>query len=138
MSGLASAPPDEEHEALGAVLRTGCPWRFWPSALVCDTVAGEDAHQNERGPWGECTDIELSSPTASGDTHIALWRHRPQDIGAATIERRYRKRWRIEAMFQRLTQPHLQPRCAQTTGHSNTSTATLAVLCTTMPIHALR
>jgi IS4 transposase len=141
------------------------------SALVCDIVACEDAHQSERvgaatlmesalaqqvwiadrhfctqallrglserqacfivreharhprvserGPWGECTDIEtarvreqgirlkshdgqeqpwrrieieLSSPTTSGDTHIALWSNLPDDIEAATIARLYRKR----------------------------------------------
>lgn len=153
------------------------------SALVCDIVACEDAHQSERagaatlmasaqaqqvwiadrhfctqallgalserqacfivreharhprvserGPWGECTDIEtgrvreqsillksqaeqqhkqpwrrieieLSSPTDSGDTHIALWSNLPQEIEVATIAHLYRKRWRIEGMFQRL------------------------------------
>lgn len=83
----------------------------------------------ERGPWGECTnietgrvreqgiklkshdgqeqpwrriEIELSSPTESGDTHIAVWSNLPEDIEAATIARLYRKRWRIEGMFQRL------------------------------------
>ena len=72
----------------------------------------------ERGPWSECTDIEtgrvreqgiqlkshdgqepswrrieveLSSPTESGDTHIALWSNLPADIEAATIARLCRR-----------------------------------------------
>ena len=140
------------------------------SALVCDIVACEDAHQSERvgaatlmesalaqqvwiadrhfctqallrglserqacfivreharhrrvserGPWGECTDIEtgsvreqgirlkgrdgqekpwrrieieLPSPTESGDTHITVWSNLPQDIEATTIARLYRQ-----------------------------------------------
>lgn len=95
-------------------------------------IVREHAHHprvSERGPWGQCTDIEtgrvreqgiklkshegqeqpwrrieieLSSPTESGDTHIALWSNLPSDIEAATIARLYRKRWRIEGMFQRL------------------------------------
>jgi IS4 transposase len=153
------------------------------TALVCDIVACEDAHQSERvgaaaliesaraqqvwiadrhfctqtllrglserqacfvvreharhprlaerGPWGDCTDIEtgrvreqsiklaakdkgeggptwrrieieLATPTEAGDTHIALWSNLPEDIKAVTIARLYRKRWRIENMFQRL------------------------------------
>ena len=66
----------------------------------------------ERGPWGQCTDIEtgrvreqsiklknhtgqeqpwrrieieLSSPTESGDTHIALWSNLPEEIEAAIL-----------------------------------------------------
>ena len=95
-------------------------------------IVREHAHHprvSERGPWGQCTDIEtgrvreqgiklkshegqeqpwrrieieLSSPTESGDTHIALWSNLPSDVEAATIARLYRKRWRIEGMFQRL------------------------------------
>ena len=47
-------------------------------------------------------EIELDEPTESGDRTIALWSNLPASIDAATIARLYRKRWRIEGMFQRL------------------------------------
>ena len=47
-------------------------------------------------------EIELSTPTESGDTRIALWSNLPDQVDAATIARLYRKRWSIENMFQRL------------------------------------
>lgn len=46
--------------------------------------------------------IELDQPTESGDTHIRLWSSLPAMVDSATIARLYRKRWRIEGMFQRL------------------------------------
>ncbi len=52
-------------------------------------------------PWRRI-EIELDTPTESGDTSIALWSNLLQEIDAATIARLYRKRWRIEGMFQRL------------------------------------
>jgi len=97
---------------------------------ACFIVREHSRHPrvSEHGPWSEYTDIEtgrvreqsiklhgqahqqpwrrieieLSSPTASADTHIALWSNLPVNIEAATIARLYRKRWRIEGMFQRL------------------------------------
>jgi IS4 transposase len=47
-------------------------------------------------------EIELDEPTESGDRTIGLWTNLPASIDAATIARLYRKRWRIEGMFQRL------------------------------------
>ncbi len=52
-------------------------------------------------PWRRI-EIELATPTEAGDTHIALWSNLPEHIDAATIAQLYRKRWRIEGMFQRL------------------------------------
>lgn len=47
-------------------------------------------------------EIELDSPTDSGDKTVAVWSNLPADIPATTIARLYRKRWRIEGMFGRL------------------------------------
>ena len=47
-------------------------------------------------------EIELAKPTESGDERIVLWSNLPGQVDAATIARLYRKRWRIEGMFQRL------------------------------------
>lgn len=41
-------------------------------------------------------------PTDDGDCEISLWTNLPQDISAATIAELYRKRWKIEGLFQRL------------------------------------
>ena len=47
-------------------------------------------------------EIELDTPTEAGETVIRLWTNLPAAIGAATVAALYRKRWRIEGMFQRL------------------------------------
>ena len=47
-------------------------------------------------------EVELTTPTESGDTRIALWSNLPEQVDAATIAKLYRKRWRIEGLFQRL------------------------------------
>lgn len=47
-------------------------------------------------------EIELDTPTEAGDSRIVLWSNLPEQIEAAAIARLYRKRWRIEGMFQRL------------------------------------
>jgi IS4 transposase len=52
-------------------------------------------------PWRRI-EIELDTPTESGDTVIALWSNLPEAIDAATLARLYRKRWRIEGPFGRL------------------------------------
>lgn len=49
-----------------------------------------------------CIEIELDTPTEAGDTTIRLWTNLPSTVDAATIAALYRKRWRIENMFQRL------------------------------------
>lgn len=47
-------------------------------------------------------EIELDTPTEAGETVIRLWTNLPATVDAATIAALYRKRWRIEGMFQRL------------------------------------
>jgi IS4 transposase len=47
-------------------------------------------------------ELQLDQPTEAGDTVIRLWSNLPGAVGAHEIARLYRKRWRIEGMFQRL------------------------------------
>lgn len=53
------------------------------------------------GTWRRI-EIELDTPTEAGETVIRLWSNLPAAVDAATIAALYRKRWRIEGMFQRL------------------------------------
>jgi IS4 transposase len=46
-------------------------------------------------------EIELDTPTEAGEAVIRLWSNMPTTIEAVTIAALYRKRWRIEGMFQR-------------------------------------
>ncbi|WP_079500107.1 transposase [Paraburkholderia hospita] len=46
-------------------------------------------------------ELTLDKPTEAGDTVILLWSNLPAAVGAHEIARLYRKRWRIEGMFQR-------------------------------------
>ena len=52
-------------------------------------------------PWRRI-ELQLDEPTEDGDTVIRLWSNLPQEVSAQQIARLYRKRWRIEGMFQRL------------------------------------
>jgi len=56
----------------------------------------------EPAPAWRRIEIELDTPTEAGETVIALWSNLPATVDAATIAALYRKRWRIEGMFQRL------------------------------------
>lgn len=47
-------------------------------------------------------ELQLDQATEDGDTVLRLWSNLPQAVGAQQIARLYRKRWRIEGMFQRL------------------------------------
>ena len=62
----------------------------------------EDVQMGKSGASWRRIQIELDQPTESGDQVIGLWSNLPASIDAATIARLYRKRWRIEGMFQRL------------------------------------
>lgn len=55
----------------------------------------------ERLTWRRI-EIELEQPTEAGEHMIRLWSNLPASVEATTIARLYRKRWRIEGMFQRL------------------------------------
>ena len=52
-------------------------------------------------PWRRI-ELRLDTPTESGETTIRLWSNLPREACAGTIAALYRKRWRIENMFQRL------------------------------------
>ena len=47
-------------------------------------------------------EVRLDTPTDAGDTVIRLWTNLPAEVSGQTIAGLYRKRWRIEGMFQRL------------------------------------
>ena len=52
-------------------------------------------------PWRRI-ELELDEPTEDAETVIRLWTNLPEGISALQIARLYRKRWRIEHLFQRL------------------------------------
>ncbi|MHA6892733.1 transposase, partial [Ralstonia pseudosolanacearum] len=64
-------------------------------------VVHDDACQARPPSWRRI-EIELDTPTEAGETVIGLWSNLPAQVDAATIAALYRKRWRIESMFQRL------------------------------------
>ncbi len=47
-------------------------------------------------------EVRLDHPTSSGDPRLRIWSNLPVEVGAQKIADLYRKRWRIEGMFQRL------------------------------------
>lgn len=53
------------------------------------------------GAWRRIQ-ITLDSPAEAGEHTIGLWTNLPMTVDAATLAQLYRKRWRIEGMFQRL------------------------------------
>jgi IS4 transposase len=55
----------------------------------------------DQAPWRRI-ELRLDEPTESGETTIGLWSNLPRTVSAAKITEIYRKRWRIEGMFQRL------------------------------------
>jgi IS4 transposase len=57
--------------------------------------------QQGQAPWRR-VELRLDTPTEAGDTVIRLWSNLPAEISAQQIAQLYRKRWRIEGMFQRL------------------------------------
>jgi IS4 transposase len=108
---------------------TGTILPGWHQAGACFIVrehASNGPQLAGRGPWVECGRIEtgqvreqrielksmqaswrrieltLDNPTDAGDTVIRLWTNLPDEVDAHEIARLYRKRWRIEGMFQRL------------------------------------
>jgi len=49
-----------------------------------------------------CVELMLDAPTEDGDMTIRLWTNLPAHVSAAQVAALYRRRWRIEGMFQRL------------------------------------
>ena len=52
-------------------------------------------------PWRRI-EIALDTPTQAGDAVIRLWSNLPETVEAQRIAELYRRRWRIEGLFQRL------------------------------------
>lgn len=65
-------------------------------------LAPDERAQTEQVISWRCIEIELDAPTESGERVIRLWSNLPASIDTLTIAKLYRKRWRIEGMFQRL------------------------------------
>ena len=54
-----------------------------------------------QAPWRRI-ELQLDRPTEDGETVLRLWSNLPEQVSVQQIARLYRKRWRIESMFQRL------------------------------------
>jgi len=100
----------------------------WDTAGACFIVREHTKHPRlaSRGDWRGCgrtdtgtvreqeialagfarswrgIDLMLDAPTEDGDMTIRLWTNLPAHISAAQVAELYRRRWRIEGMFQRL------------------------------------
>ena len=89
-----------EHDKHPRLLEQG-PWvacgRVETGTLREQTICIEAGQE----PWRRI-ELQLDGPTEDGDTVIRLWSNLPQDVSAQQIALLYRKRWRIEGMFQRL------------------------------------
>ena len=86
-------------------LRASGPWST-PTDIETGRVREQaielaESHDGTSQRWRRI-EIALHAPTDAGDEAIVLWSNLPPGIEAAAIARLYRKRWRIEGMFQRL------------------------------------
>ncbi|MGH8829752.1 MAG: transposase, partial [Polaromonas sp.] len=74
---------------------------------ACGRVETGEVHEQtiqaagSAGRWRRI-ELRLDTPTEAGDTVIRLWSNLPSAVSAQELVRLYRKRWRIEEMFQRL------------------------------------
>jgi IS4 transposase len=57
--------------------------------------------EGSAGAW-RCVELRLDTPTEDGETTIRLWTNLPARVSAAEVAALYRRRWRIEGLFQRL------------------------------------
>jgi IS4 transposase len=81
----------------------GEPWRIDTGRLREQAIQVQAVHDAQAVlPAWRRIEIELATPTEAGETVIRLWTNLPATVDAATIAALYRKRWRIEGMFQRL------------------------------------
>lgn len=65
-------------------------------------VLEQDIRLDEgQAPWRR-VELRLDRPTESGESILWLWSNLPATIDARQIADLYRRRWRIEGMFQRL------------------------------------
>lgn len=107
MQGLSQAQADfivREHAHHPRLAGRG----EWSEAVRIETgmlreqaIEVQALHENQAATW-RCIEIELDRPTEAGEVVIRLWSNLPGAIDAATIAALYRKRWRIEGLFQRL------------------------------------
>ena len=77
---------------------------LWRARARVDTgTLREQAIWIEQGqPLWRRIELTLDEPTEDGDTVMRLWSNLPKTVSAAQIAQLYRKRWRIEHLFQRL------------------------------------
>jgi len=74
---------------------------------ACGRIETGEVHEQticvaeEQAPWRRI-ELRLDVPSEAGDTVIRLWSNLPAEVSAQKIAQLYRKRWRIESMFQRL------------------------------------
>ena len=89
-----------EHEKHPRLIEQG-DWvacgRVETSTLQEQAIRIEEGQQ----PWRRI-ELQLDQATEDGDTVLRLWSNLPPAVDAQQIARLYRKRWRIEGMFQRL------------------------------------
>lgn len=75
--------------------------------LACGRIETGEVHEQaicvdeSQAPWRRI-ELRLDAPTEAGDIVIRLWSNLPCEVSAQQIAQLYRKRWRIEGMFQRL------------------------------------
>ncbi len=74
---------------------------------ACGRVETGEVYEQQIGIAGRPLEwrrieLHLDRPTEKGDAVIRLWSNLPSQVGAQRIAELYRKRWRIEGMFQRL------------------------------------
>lgn len=74
---------------------------------ACGRIETGEVHEQaiwmdeDQAPWRRI-ELRLDVPTEAGDAVIRLWSNLPGEVSAQKIAQLYRKRWRIEGMFQRL------------------------------------
>lgn len=77
------------------------PWQ------VCGRIDGGEVHEQRIATacgehrWRRIA-LHLDEATGTGESTIRLWSNLPETVPATQLAQLYRKRWRIEGMFQRL------------------------------------
>ena len=89
-----------EHARHPRVLHEG-GWIAWSRTATGQVREQTISVQDGQTPWRRI-ELYLDTPTESGDRAIGLWSNLPVEVSAQKIAELYRKRWRIEGMFQRL------------------------------------
>lgn len=72
-----------------------------PVTVAAGTVREQSIEVKGGRRWRR-VELNLQTPTESGDTTLVFWSNLPQSITAEQIADLYRRRWSIEGMFQRL------------------------------------